>query len=75
MYGLEMVRSSTIIKRGTIYVMLGRMENKGWVSSSLDPADGNEGSNRRKYQPTAEGRKVLRTAELIEGVINAQMAT
>jgi DNA-binding PadR family transcriptional regulator len=61
LYGLQLVSTSPRrLKRGTIYVMLGRMEDKGYVSSRLEdgPPPGG-GMPRRLYQPTALGRRVL----------------
>ncbi len=61
MYGLEMVAASRRrLKRGTVYVTLGRMEDKGYVTSRLEaesPAGG--GPRRRLYQATGLGRRVL----------------
>jgi PadR family transcriptional regulator len=60
-YGLELVAASRRrLKRGTIYVTLGRMENKGFVTSHLeDPPPAAGGMPRRVYEPTALGRRVL----------------
>jgi DNA-binding PadR family transcriptional regulator len=61
LYGLELVaRSKRRLKRGTVYVTLGRMEQKRLVTSHLEappPAAG--GMPRRIYEPTAIGRRVL----------------
>ena len=61
MYGLELVAASEgALKRGTVYVTLGRMEEKGYVSSRLEdasPAMG--GMPRRLYTATPHGRAVL----------------
>ena len=61
MYGLELVAASAgALKRGTVYVTLGRMETKGYLVSRLDsvpPVGG--GLPRRIYAPTALGREVL----------------
>jgi PadR family transcriptional regulator PadR len=60
MYGLELVSASDgELKRGTVYVTLGRMEEKGYVTSRLDddPPPGG-GLPRRLYSPTALGRQV-----------------
>jgi PadR family transcriptional regulator, regulatory protein PadR len=61
MYGLELVAASAgDLKRGTIYVTLARMEEKGYVASRLEaapPAAG--GLPRRIYAPTPLGRDVL----------------
>ena len=61
MYGLQLVAASRRrLKRGTVYVTLGRMEDKGYITSRLEepPADAG-GLPRRLYQPTALGRRVL----------------
>ena len=61
MYGLELVAASGgALKRGTVYVTLGRMEDKGYLVSRLEgapPAEG--GLPRRIYAPTALGRDAL----------------
>jgi DNA-binding PadR family transcriptional regulator len=61
MYGLQMVaRSRRRLKRGTIYVTLGRMEEKGYVVSRLEePPPTAGGLPRRLYQATGLGRRVL----------------
>ena len=59
-YGLELVDASKgRLKRGSIYVTLGRMEAKGFVESRQEerPA-GAIGLPRRLYRPTAYGLKV-----------------
>jgi PadR family transcriptional regulator, regulatory protein PadR len=61
MYGLELVAASGgALKRGTVYVTLGRMEDKGYITSRLEdapPAAG--GLPRRLYVPTPLGREIL----------------
>jgi DNA-binding PadR family transcriptional regulator len=61
LYGLQMVNASKRrLKRGTVYVTLGRMEEKGYISSRLEDAPADVGGlPRRLYQPTALGRRVL----------------
>ena len=61
MYGLQLVAASKRrLKRGTVYVTLGRMEEKGYIVSRLeDPPPDAGGLPRRVYQPTALGRRVL----------------
>lgn len=63
MYGLELVAASRRrLKRGTVYVTLGRMEEKGYITSHLEaPPSTAGGLPRRLYQPTALGRRVLAT--------------
>ena len=60
LYGLQLVSSSKgQLKRGTVYVTLGRMEAKGYVTSRLEDAPPDAGGlPRRIYQPTALGRRV-----------------
>ena len=61
LYGLQLVASSKgRLKRGTVYVTLGRMEEKGFITSRLEAAPAEEGGlPRRVYEPTAFGKKVL----------------
>ena len=60
-YGLELVEASAgELKRGTVYVTLGRMEEKGLVAAREDPApEGHAGMPRRRYRPTALGLRAL----------------
>jgi PadR family transcriptional regulator PadR len=60
-YGLELVSASRgRLKRGTVYVTLGRMEEKGYVSSRLEDAPADAGGlPRRIYRATVLGRQVL----------------
>lgn len=64
-YGLQIVEDSEgLVKRGSVYVLLTRLEDKGYVRvlpSKVTPENG--GLPRPKYQLTAEGSRVLRTAE------------
>ena len=54
-YGLDLVAESNgRLKRGSVYVTLGRMEQKGLVRSRLDERPG-EGPARRWYEPTPLG--------------------
>jgi len=61
LYGLELVaRSKRRLKRGTVYVTLGRMEKKGLITSRLEaPPPDAGGMPRRVYEATAAGRRVL----------------
>ena len=61
MFGLQLVQQSKgALKRGTVYVTLGRMQDKGYVESWTEkqPA-GAIGLPRRFYRPTAYGLRVL----------------
>ena len=66
MYGLELVAASKRrLKRGTVYVTLGRMEEKGFISSRLESRAPEEGGlPRRLYEATAFGRRVLSAYDL-----------
>jgi PadR family transcriptional regulator, regulatory protein PadR len=61
-YGLQLVEHSNgALKRGTVYVTLGRMEAKGLVESEQEPLPpGGIGLPRRIYRPTALGERMLR---------------
>ena|SRR5258708_1643842 len=63
MYGLELVKESgDKLKRGTIYVTLGRLEDKGYISSRREAGDSDapgQRSPRRLYKPTGLGQKVF----------------
>jgi DNA-binding PadR family transcriptional regulator len=61
LYGLQLVsKSKRKLKRGTVYVTLGRMEEKGYIESRLDDAPPDMGGlPRRLYQATPLGRRVL----------------
>ncbi len=61
MFGLQLVeRSKGALKRGTVYVTLGRMQDKGYVESWTEKqAPGAIGLPRRLYRPTAYGARVL----------------
>ncbi len=64
-YGLELVQQSRgKLKRGGIYVTLGRMEQKGLVTSSSGGDDG-----RRRYRPTALGERALLAARIFTGQV------
>ena len=60
-YGLQLVAASKRkLKRGTVYVTLGRMEEKGYITSRLEDAPADVGGMpRRLYQATPLGRRVL----------------
>ena len=62
MYGLEFVnKSDRRLKRGTVYVTLNRMEEKGYIESHEETEQvGNPGLPRRFYCPTGYGLRVYR---------------
>ena len=59
-YGLELVDSSDgALKRGSVYVLLARMEGKGFVDSWQEERNpGTSGLPRRLYRATPYGLKV-----------------
>lgn len=73
LFGLELVRRSPAgelkLKKGTIYVTLERMENKGLVTSTLEtspPPDIKKGAfyiPRRMYKLTDRGLRALAALE------------
>jgi DNA-binding PadR family transcriptional regulator len=66
-YGLDLVHASHgRLKRGSVYVTLGRMEQKGFVASRVEERPG-EGPSRRLYEPTALGLRALVAARIMEG--------
>jgi PadR family transcriptional regulator, regulatory protein PadR len=74
LFGLQLVDlSDGALKRGTVYVTLGRMEAKGFVRSEQEAMPpGAIGLPRRLYYPTPLGERVLRAwslmaRELVEG--------
>jgi PadR family transcriptional regulator, regulatory protein PadR len=62
MYGLQLVdQAGGSLKRGTVYVTLGRMEAKGLVASEQEPQPpGAIGLPRRTYRITGLGERMLR---------------
>ena len=60
MYGLELVKASDgALKRGTIYVTLGRLEEKGYIKSAPEKLSSGETGPRRLYEPTGVGARVF----------------
>jgi PadR family transcriptional regulator PadR len=64
-FGLQIVEQSDgAVKRGTVYVTLARMQQKGLVASRTEtPAPGAIGLPRRLYSPTPYGAALLDTLE------------
>ena len=61
-FGLQLVQASQgHLRRGTVYVTLGRMERKKFVESEQEtPSPGAIGLPRRIYRPTSLGERALR---------------
>jgi len=75
MYGLELVGASRKrLKRGTVYVTLQRMEEKGYVKSRTETASGEAGLPRRLYQATASGRRLFDLWTLVREKMRLELA-
>jgi len=61
LFGLQMVElSNGRLKRGTVYVTLGRMQEKGYLESRQEPLPpGAIGLPRRLYRPTGLAMRIL----------------
>jgi DNA-binding PadR family transcriptional regulator len=72
MFGLQLVAASDgVLKRGTVYVTLGRMQEKGYVESRTEsPPAGAIGLPRRLYRPTAYGLRVAKALEAASRSLN-----
>jgi PadR family transcriptional regulator PadR len=68
LFGLQMVEEAGgRLKRGTVYVTLGRMQEKGYLVSRQEAvAPGAIGLPRRLYRPTGYARRVLEAWRLAE---------
>ncbi len=75
MFGLEMVEASEgELKRGTIYVTLGRMSDKGYIESREEPRTMPEiGIPRRKYRMTGLGERVYQTNVKAHEFFNSEL--
>lgn len=63
-------RSRGDVKRGTVYVTLARMQDKGYLESRQEPlAPGAIGLPRRLYRPSAYGLRVLQAWRLAEDML------
>ena len=71
LFGLAMVEASGgRLKRGTVYVTLGRMEEKGYLASRQEPLPpGATGLPRRLYTPTGHALRVLDAWRLAERML------
>jgi len=75
LYGLQMIRERpNDLKRGTIYVTLNRLEDKGFIKSKeIAPKEGEQGPARRVYQITGTGRRVLEAMAAASAVMQGQL--
>jgi PadR family transcriptional regulator, regulatory protein PadR len=64
MYGLELVeRSGGELKRGTVYVTLSRMGDKGYVESRPEAEAPSDRAPRRLYYATGLGTRAFNAAQ------------
>jgi DNA-binding PadR family transcriptional regulator len=75
LFGLQLVAlSDGALKRGTVYVTLGRMEAKGFVTSEQEVMPpGAIGLPRRLYHPTPLGQRVLRAWSVLARELQPEM--
>lgn len=68
MYGLQLVdKSEGLLKKGTIYVTLKRLEDKGYVQSRKEEEQPGVAMPRRLYKATGLGARVFRAIERTGG--------
>lgn len=66
MYGLQLIEASDRkLKRGTIYVTLGRLQEKGFVDSRTPRQSNHAGLPRPIYKLNGAGERALAAAELM----------
>ena len=71
MYGLEMVKASAgDLKRGTIYVTLTRMKEKGYVNAETEKEPKHSGLPRQKYRISGHGQNVLNAVDAAQAHIS-----
>ena len=77
LFGLRMVElSEGRLKRGTVYVTLGRMEAKGFLTSEQETLpEGAIGLPRRRYRPTGLGERALRAWSLFTQELRLEVQT
>jgi DNA-binding PadR family transcriptional regulator len=75
-YGLEIVADSDgLIKRGSAYVLLGRMEAKGLIEGREEPPPpGRSGPPRRVYKITGGGARTLAAHEAGQAILFPKFA-
>lgn len=71
MYGLQMVEASDgRLGRGTVYVTLSRMEDKGYVESEEEtPPRDRPGFPRRLYRASGYGMRVFKAWQLARALL------
>ena len=72
LYGLDMIKRSKALKRGSIYVLLSRMSDKGFVESRLSK-EPSGGPPRRRYKATALGNRAASAYEAAKAVMSGNL--
>lgn len=77
LFGLALVNAANgRLKRGTVYVTLGRMEEKGYLDSRQEPLPaGAIGLPRRLYTPTGYALRVLEAWRIAAQVLAGRRIT
>ena len=72
LYGLALVKASAgKLKRGTVYVTLGRMVDKGLIEDRVEESTPDYiGIPRRLYKVTGLGARAVRKFEAVQHVMN-----
>jgi DNA-binding PadR family transcriptional regulator len=70
MYGLQMVKANSALRRGTIYVLLSRMEEKGLVTSRQEKDPEVAGMPRRIYRATGQGERAYAARRQAENALS-----
>ncbi len=74
-YGLELVKASGgRLKRGTVYVLLGRLADEGLVDSAQEIEENRPGLPKRYFWLTDEGRRAIDAEEAARNAWRAVMA-
>jgi PadR family transcriptional regulator, regulatory protein PadR len=74
MYGLGLVAASGNLKRGTVYVTLDRMAEKGYVESRQEQRPSLGGPPRRLFRTTGYGLRVFNAWETARTTFEVEWA-
>lgn len=74
LYGLEMVHSCEGLKRGTVYVTLRRMSEKGLVEATEEDRGEEGGLPRKVYTVTHHGLQVWKAHQAARRMMNQDEA-
>jgi len=77
LYGLALIKASDgKLKRGSVYVTLGRMEEKGLIESRVEDSTPDYiGIPRRLYKVTGLGSRAIRKFQAVQLALNGEYAT